>query len=212
MSILWNFWIGFCLYDVICSSIALHLHFHNVSCIYMCVYMLHADRFGLGWTHDAIFFFFFARHMFMHLSCIRILSFPFLFSVVKVLFCLSLSISLSLSDRLCMVPKRKSTSSWNPLYSKTSSSDPTPLHVRFRDGKAHQDFFENFSKRGVLLERHMILSNFFDTTLPIVIHSQGWESLCEIPMSYPIMIIQEFYSNMHGFNTSIPHRFKVCVS
>ena len=77
--------------------------------------------------------------MFMHLSCIRILSFPFLFSVVKVLFCLSLSISLSLSDRLCMVPKRKSTSSWNPLYSKTSSSDPTPLHVRFRDEKAQKE-------------------------------------------------------------------------
>ena len=50
----------------------------------------------------------------------------------------------------------------------------------------------------------MILSNIFDTALPTVIHSQGWESLCEIPVSYPTMIIHEFYSNIYGFDTSIP--------
>ena len=50
----------------------------------------------------------------------------------------------------------------------------------------------------------MILSDFPDTTLPIVIHSQGWESLCEILVSCPTVNIQEFYSNKHGFNTSIP--------
>ena len=50
----------------------------------------------------------------------------------------------------------------------------------------------------------MILSNIFDTALPTVIHSQGWESLCEIPVSYPTMIIHEFYSNIHGFDTSKP--------
>ena len=49
----------------------------------------------------------------------------------------------------------------------------------------------------------MILSDFPDTTLPTVIHNQGWESLCEIPVSCPTVIIQEFYSNKHGFNTSI---------
>ena len=103
-----------------------------------------------------------------------------------------------------MAPKRKSTPSPNPFHSKTSSSDPTPLHVRFHDEKARQDFSENFSKRGVHSKRRMILLDFFDTTLPIVIHSRGWESLCEIPVSCPTMIIQEFYSNMHGFDTSIP--------
>jgi len=50
----------------------------------------------------------------------------------------------------------------------------------------------------------VILSNFSDTTLPSVIHSWGWESLCEILVSCPTMIIQEFYSNMHGFDISIP--------
>ena len=50
----------------------------------------------------------------------------------------------------------------------------------------------------------MILSDFFDIALPTVIHIRGWESLCEIPVSYPTMIIQEFYSNMHSFNSSLP--------
>ena len=103
-----------------------------------------------------------------------------------------------------MTPKRKSTPSRNPLHSGTSSSDPTSTHIRFRDGKAHQDFLENFSKRGIHSESYVVLSDFSDTALPIVIHSRGWESLCEILMRCPTMIIQEFYFNMHGFDTSIP--------
>ena len=93
-----------------------------------------ASRFGLGFTHDAIYIF--ARHMFMHISCILILSFS-LFLVVM---------SLSLSDRLRMAPKRKSTPARNPFGSRSSSSNPPvpPLHVRFRDWKAQQDFLENF--------------------------------------------------------------------
>ena len=82
-----------------------------------------------------------ARHMFMHFSCIHILSFPFLFSVMMVLFCLSPSLSLSLLDRLCMAPKCNTTPSRNPLHSRTSSSDPTPLHVQFFDEKAQRTFW-----------------------------------------------------------------------
>ena len=52
-----------------------------------------------------------------------------------------LSLFLFLSDSLRMVPKRKTTPSQNPLHSKaSSSSDSTPLHVKFRDDKAHQNF------------------------------------------------------------------------
>ena len=50
----------------------------------------------------------------------------------------------------------------------------------------------------------MVLSDFSDIALPTIIHSGGWESLCEILVRCPIIIIQEFYSNMHGFDTSIP--------
>ena len=90
------------------------------------------------------------------------------------------------------------------LDSRTSSFDPTSLHIRFHDEKARKDFLENFSNCGIHSERHVVLLNFSNTTLPTVIHSRGWESLCEIPVRCPTVIIQEFYSNMHSFNTSIP--------
>ena len=49
-----------------------------------------------------------------------------------------------------MAPKRKSASTWNPLRSgASSSSDPTPSSIRFRDEDAWKDFSENFSQRGV---------------------------------------------------------------
>ena len=130
-----------------------------------------------------------ARHMFMHSSCIRTL-FSFL-SLVR--YCdyvfLSLSLSLSLSDRLQMAPKCKSIPSWNPLHSRTSSSDSTPLHILFHDEKAHKEFLENFSNCGIHLECHVFLSDFSDTALPIVIHSQGCESLCKILVRCPTVFI-----------------------
>ena len=64
---------------------------------------------------------------------------------------------------------------------------------------------ENFSLRGIHSERQVVLSNSSDTNLPTVIYNRGWESLCGIPVTCPSMIIQEFYSNIHGFDYSIPH-------
>ena len=110
-----------------------------------------------------------------------------------------------------MASKRKSTPSRNPLHSRAStSSDLTPSHVRFCDKKAKLDFLENFSRRGVHLEHQVILSDFSDTNLPTVIHSRGWESLCDISVTCPSVLIQEFYSNMHGFNYSVP-LFVTCI-
>ena len=88
--------------------------------------------------------------------------------------CLSvcLSLSLSPSHNLLMAPKRKSAPSQNRLRFKSSSSNPTPLSVQFCDEKTHQDFSENFSRRGIHLEHHVILSDFSDTTLSTVIHSR----------------------------------------
>ena len=123
-----------------------------------------------------------------------------------VLFCLSFSLSLSFVS-YSMAPKRKSTPSWNPLHSGASSSNSTPLHVKFRDDKARQDFSENFCRWGVYSERQVILSDFSNTDLPIVIHSRGWESLCDIPVTCPSVIIQEFYSNVLRIDTSVPHFF-----
>ena len=80
----------------------------------------------------------------------------------------------------------------------------TPSSVRFHDDGVRKDFSKNFCKRGIHLERHAIQSDFSDTSLPTVIHSKGCGSLC------PSVIIREFYSNMHGINTLVPHFFS-CV-
>ena len=53
-------------------------------------------------------------------------------------------------------------------------------------------------------ERQVILSDFADINLPSVIHSRGWGSLCDVPVTCPLVLIQEFYSNMHGIDCSVP--------
>ena len=145
----------------------------------------------------------------MHCSCILTFSFLFLILSVDGAF-LFVSLSLCLSNSLRMVPKCKITPSQNPFHYGASSFDPTPLHVQFHDEKAQKDFSENFSRRGVQSEHHVILSDFSDTTIPTVIHSRGWESLYEILVSCPTVTIQDFYSNMHSFDTSIP-QFVTCI-
>ena len=47
------------------------------------------------------------------------------------------------------------------------------------------------------------MANFTNTDLPNVIHSQGWESLCDNPVTCPLVLIQEFYSNIHGIDRSV---------
>ena len=128
---------------------------------------------------------------------------------VLVLFYLSLSLFLFLSVSCSVAPKQKSTPSWNPLRFGASSSSPsansTPSHIRFRDDKAFKDFLKNFSRRSIHLERQVVLSNFPDTDLPTIIYNRGWESMCGIPITCAFVVIQEFYSNMHGFDYSVPH-------
>ena len=93
-----------------------------------------------------------------------------------------------------MAPKHKSTPARNPLRSDASSSfNPSPSTVWFRDDDdAFKAFSENFSRRGIHSKRQVILSNFADTDLPSVIHSKGWESLCDVPVTCLLVLIQEF--------------------
>ena len=46
--------------------------------------------------------------------------------------------------------------------------------------------------------------DFVDIDLPTVIHSQEWELLCDVLVTCLLMLIQEFYSNMHGIDRSVP--------
>ena len=66
---------------------------------------------------------------------------------------------------------------------------------------------ENFSRRDIHSERQVVLLDFADTDLPSVIHSSGWESLCDVPVTCPLVLIQEFYSNMHEIDHSVPLLF-----
>ena len=146
----------------------------------MCANWLCAGRIGLGWADDAISF---AYHMFMHSPCVHTLFSIYLlylncFGTFLIVSFFPLSLSLLFTLVVSMAPKRKSTPSQNPFRSgASSSSDPTPSHIRFCNEDARKDFSENFSRRGVHLERQVILADFVDTNLPTVIHSQGWESL-----------------------------------
>ena len=150
--------------------------------------------------------------MFMHFSYIRT-NYVSIFLILNylVLFCLSLSLSLFLSFVSgSMAPMRKSTPSQNPLHSEASYYDSTPSHDRFRDDKARKDFSKNFSRHSICSEHQVILLDFSNTDLPTIIYSKGWESLCGIPITCPSVIIQEFYSNMHRFEYSVP-QFVTCV-
>ena len=84
---------------------------------------------------------------------------------------LSLSLSFLFTLVVSMTLKRKSTLSQNPLsYRASSSSDPTPSHIWFRDEDARTTFSENFSRRDIHFEHQLILADFADTELPDVIH------------------------------------------
>ena len=120
-------------------------------------------------------------------SCIRTLISLYSYILMYlVLFFVCVSLSLFLSLSCIMEPKRKSVSSQNSLRSgaSTSSSDPTPSSVRFRDEKACKNFLENFSRRGIHLERQVIVSDFSNINLPTVIYSRGWESLFGIHVPF----------------------------
>ena len=177
----------------------------------MCATCLCADRFGLGWAHDAICF---VCHMFMHFPCIRTF-----FSIYLILLMLLgtflivfLSLPLSLFTLVVpMAPKRKSTPAWDLLRSgASSSSDPSPSNVQFCDDDAFKAFLENFSRWGIHSERQVVLLDFANTDLPSIIHSRGWESLCDVLVTYPLVLIQDFYSNMHEIDRLVPLFFHSC--
>ena len=176
------------------------MHFR---CVFTLLKWLCAGRIGLSWAHDV---FTIAYHMLMHFHAYIL---HILYIILYWLYwcfsaCLFLSFSLVYFSCV-MALKHKSTPSQNPFRSGASTSfDPTPSSVRFRDDKSRQEFSENFSRQGVHSKCQVILSDFFDTNLPTVIHSRGWESLCDVPVTCPSVLIQEFYSNMHGFDFSIP--------
>ena len=92
-----------------------------------------------------------------------------------------------------MAPKCKSTPAQNPLhFGASTSTDPSPSNIWFHDDDAFKAFSENFSRQGIHSERQVVLSDFADTNLPFVIHSRGWESLCDVPVNVPSCLSRSF--------------------
>ena len=85
----------------------------------------------------------------------------------------------------------------------SSSSYSLPSKDGFHDSKSQKDF-ENFCDRVIHLERQVILSDFLDTPLPGEFSFRGWDPLYEKPYRCPNVFIEEFYSNIHIIDTSIP--------
>ena len=147
---------------------------------------------GLDWAEPMMLFI-------LHVTCscishTYVLSFQYTYYIWTALGLFWLSLSLPLSSfaliSLCLWHLNASLFRPRTLFvGASTSSNPTPSSIRFRDEKAKIDFFENFYRWGIHLKCQVILSNFSDTDLPTVIHSKGWESLCDVPITFPFMLI-----------------------
>ena len=191
---LWNFWDGLYENGSKSSCITSYLHYSNVSCIIgVCLLCwTNCVLVGLDWAEPLMF-------LILYITCSCIFMHTYLtFSIslhIDCVWCFSMCFSLPLSLSLVyvswvMAPKRRSTPSQNHFCSRAStSSDPTPSHVQFHDNKARQDFLENFSRQGIHSECQVIFLDFSNTNLPTIIHNRGWESLCDILVTYPSMLI-----------------------
>ena len=185
---------GFCLHNLKTSCIVSHMHYNYIFMHLDMCYICSIDYVlvGLDWVKPMMQFL-------LHVTCSCISHAYVLYFSIYLLylnyfraflivsfFPLSILFTLVMS----MAPKRKSTLAWNPLHSgASSSSDSAPLSLRFYDDGAHKTFSENFSRRGIHSKCQVILADFADTDLPIIIHSKGWESLCDVLVTCPIMLI-----------------------
>ena len=167
---------------------------------------------GLDWAEPMMQFFCMSHVQASPMNTCSLFNILVIFELLGIFLIVFLSFPLFLFTLVVsMAPKRKFTPARNPHRSKaSSSSDPALLSLRFRDDDAHKAFSENFSRRGVHSERQVILVDFTDTNLPTIIHNREWESLCDVSVTCPLVLIQEFYSNMHGIDRSVPLLF-TCV-
>ena len=189
-----KFWDRFCLHDLKNSCIASHMHYNYIFMHLDVCYICSIDcvLVGLDWAKDMIKFL-------LHVTCscishayVLYFSIYLLYlnyigdSLIVSFFPLSILFTLVMS----MAPKRKSTLPRNPFHSDaSSSSNSAPFSLWFCDDDAHKAFSENFSRRGIHFERQVILANIADTDLPTVIHSKGWELLCDVPVTCPLVLI-----------------------
>ena len=171
MSFCWILGLGFEDLILKTSCIASHLHYNSII-MHRCVQSI-CVLVGLDWAKPMISLLCMSHaHAFPMHTYSNFIIFIYCETVWSFFDCLSLSLPLLLVTLVVsMAPKRKSTPSRNPFHSRaSSSSDPTPISVRFHDDNAYKAFSENFSWWGIHSERQVILADFADIDLPDVIH------------------------------------------
>ena len=120
--------------------------------------------------------------------------------------CLSLSPSHSVCINLCLWHLNASLLRPRTLF---VLGHPLPLILLHHIFSSVMRMPERHSWRTFLDEAFILNAKSSWRTLPTqvpdVIHSRGSKSLCDVPVTCPSVLIQEFYSNMHGFDYSVPH-------
>ena len=121
---------------------------------------------GLDWDEPMMLFI-------LHVTCscishTYVLSFQYTYYIWTALGRFWLSLSLRLSSfaliSLCLWHLNASLLRPRTLFvGASTSSDPTPSSIRFRDENAWKAFLENFSRRGIQSKRQVILADFADT-------------------------------------------------
>ena len=130
----------------------------------------------------------------------------FIFALLGTFLIVFLSLPLFLFTLVVsMAFKRKSTPTRNPLYFGASSSfDSAPLSLfGFVMMMPTRHSWRTFLDE-VFIQNAKSFWRTSPIDLPIVIHSQEWESPYDVPITCPFVLIQEFYSNLHGIDRSVP--------
>ena len=164
-----------------------------------------ASRFGLGWAHDVTLLCTSHIHAFSSICTLHLVYFYIfeLFGAFLIVSFFPLPLLFMLVHQWHQIVNLLCPRSLYVL-GPPLSSNPTPSSIQLRDGDAQKDFSKNVSRWGVHSECRVIMANFANTDLPDVIHSRGWESLCDVLVTCPSVLIPEFYFNMHKIDSSVP--------
>ena len=110
--------------------------------------------------------------------------------------CSSLLLLLNLFTLVVsMAPKHKSTPAQNPLrFGASSSTDPSPFNVRFRDDDAFKAFSENFSRRSIHSERQSFCRTLPTLTFPLSF-TVGDGSHCVMSRSHVLSCLSRSFTS-----------------
>ena len=212
---LWNFLDGLCENGFKSSCIALHLHYDNVSYILNVCLPCWNDCMlvGLDWATPMMYFL-------LHITCSCIFMHMYLtFSIFIYIDCdwcflvclsLSLSFSLLLSISCSMAPKQNLLHLGTLFVLGHPFLILPPLIFNFMMIKPNRTFRWTFLDETFIWNAKSFCQTSPTLTYPLSFtvsvgsHYVTSKSLCDVSVTCPFVIIQEFYSNIDRFDYSAP--------